>query len=430
MKYLLLATMFVSFEATTMAQKVHMSRDLMKAQWTNANVDVIVQYKHRPTTAQHRRVANFGGRFRKQLGLINAGSYSVPAGNLEALAADPEITSIAPDRKVHMLLDNTAAAVNAAAAWSYGLDGSGIGVAVIDSGISEHGDLQGANGSRIVFRNNFVGTDASDHYGHGEHVAGILAGNGGNSKCGICSRNFVGIAPNVNLIDLRVLDENGEGTDSAVIAAIEEAIQLRDQFNIRVINLSVGRPVFESYQTDPLCQAVEAAWQAGIVVVVAAGNDGRMNVANNNGYGTISSPGNDPYVITVGAMKSMGTHDRADDLIASYSAKGPTQIDHIVKPDILAPGNQVVSLLSPDGLLQSLYPQNEVPVNYYEWTQKGLPSGSYFTLSGTSMAAPVVSGAAALLLQAHPELTPDQVKARLMRTAYKTLPTTSVASIR
>src|SRR3954462_5834728 len=108
MKYLLLATIFVSFEATAMAQKVHMSRDLMKAQWTNANVDVIVQYKQRPTEAQHRRAANFGGRFKKQLGLINAGSYSVPAGNLEALAADPDVASVSVDRKVHMLLDNTA----------------------------------------------------------------------------------------------------------------------------------------------------------------------------------------------------------------------------------------------------------------------------------------------------------------------------------
>src|SRR6478752_8994990 len=196
-------------------------------------MDVIVQYKQRPTPAQHQRVAAFGGRFKKQLGLINAGSYSVPASSLEALAADPDVAFIAPDRKVHMLLDNPAGAVNAAVAWNYGLDGSGIGVAVIDSGISEHGDLQGANGSRIVFRDNFVGTDANDHFGHGEHVAGIIAGNGDDSKCSICSRNFVGIAPNVNLIDLRVLDENGEGTDSSVIAAIDEAIQLRDQYNIR-----------------------------------------------------------------------------------------------------------------------------------------------------------------------------------------------------
>ena len=165
-------------------------------------------------------------------------------------------------------------------------------------------------------------------------MAGIVAGNGANSTGSQYTHTFLGIAPNANLIDLRVLDQNGNGTDSAVIAAIQQAIALKDQYNIRVINLSLGRPVFESYFRDPLCQAVEAAWRAGIVVV-AAGNDGRDNSAGTNGYGTINSPANDPYVITVGAMKSMGTPQRDDDLMASYSAKGPTMIDHIVKPDIL-----------------------------------------------------------------------------------------------
>ena len=141
-----------------------------------------------------------------------------------------------------------------------------------------------------------------------------------------------GIAPNANLINFRVLDENGDGTESQVIAAIDQAIALASTYNIRVINLSVGRPVVESSAQDPLCQAVEAAWQAGIVVDVAAGNDGRDNSVGNNGYGTITSPGNDPFVITVGAMKDEGTPHRTDDMIASYSSKGPTGIDNYVKP--------------------------------------------------------------------------------------------------
>ena len=160
-------------------------------------------------------------------------------------------------------------------------------------------------------------------------------------------------------------------------------------------------------------------------MVVAAGNDGRDNSAGTNGYGTISAPANDPYVITVGAMKSMGTPDRTDDLIATYSSKGPTAIDHIAKPDLVAPGNLVSSFLAnPSSMLATSYPQNIVPVSYYMTGGTSVPS-PYFVLSGTSMAAPAVSGAVALLLQVQPGLTPNQVKARLMKTAYKTFPQSS-----
>jgi serine protease AprX len=163
-----------------------------------------------------------------------------------------------------------------------------------------------------------------------------------------------------------VLDQNGEGSDSTVIAAIETAIILKPVYNVRVINLSVGRPVYESYKLDPLCQAVEAAWKAGIVVVTAAGNDGRDNSFGTQGYGTISAPGNDPYVITVGAMKTMGTYTRTDDLIATYSSKGPTQVDHIVKPEEVEPGTLFVSLMVPGATLETAYPGNDVQLSYYE----------------------------------------------------------------
>src|ERR1035438_4580149 len=164
------------------------------------------------------------------------------------------------------------------------------------------------NSKNVVYSQDFTGlNNANDQYGHGSHVTGIIAGNGKNSTGSLYNQTFKGIAGNVNLINLRVLDQNGAGTDSEVIAAIQTAIALKSKYNIRVINLSLGRPVYESYLLDPLCQAVEAAYQAGIVVVVSAGNDGRDNSFGTNGYGTISAPGNDPYVITVGAMKSMGT---------------------------------------------------------------------------------------------------------------------------
>ena len=156
------------------------------------------------------------------------------------------------------------------------------------------------------------------------------------------------------------------------------------------------------------------------MVVVAAGNLGR------NGYATITSPGNSPYAITVGAMKTEGTPNRNDDLIASYSSRGPSWIDYEVKPDIVAPGNMVVSLLAPGSTLSKEYPANVTPASYYMQPGYSAPT-EYFELSGTSMATPVVSGAAAILLQQHPSLTPDGVKARLMKTAYKTFPASSTA---
>ena len=200
-----------------------------------------------------------------------------------------------------------------------------------------------------IGRESFVpgreGTSAAatdDEFGHGTHVAGIIGGNGWSST-GDFEVTFRGVAPKSLLINLRVLDENGVGSESAVIAAIQRAIELKSVFNIRVINLSLGRPMSESYRFDPLCQAVEAAWKAGMVVVVAAGNHGRDDWAGAQGYGTIMAPANDPYVITVGAMKTRKTVVRADDRIASYSSKGPTAIDHIVKPDLVAPGNRMIS---------------------------------------------------------------------------------------
>jgi len=153
-------------------------------------------------------------------------------------------------------------------------------------------------------RAKLVYVTAATNTGHGTHVAGTIAGGGTASKCATCTRSLQGMAPGANIVNLRVLDKNGASSDSIVITAIDQAIALKSTYNIRVMNLSLGRPIAESYTLDPLCQAVEAAWKAGIVVVVAAGNDGRINVASNYGYGTINAPANDPYVLTVGVMKT------------------------------------------------------------------------------------------------------------------------------
>jgi serine protease AprX len=251
-------------------------------------------------------------------------------------------------------------------------------------------------------------------YGHGTHVAGIIGGNGYLS-----AGRLAGVAPNVHFVDLRALDAHGSGSDSSVIAAIQQAIALKDTYNIRIINLSLGRGIPVSYTQDPLCQAVEAAWQNGILVVVAAGNYGRLSVSGSNGFGTITAPGNDPLVLTVGAMKSMDTYSRTDDLKSSFSSKGPTTYDHVVKPDIMAMGNDVVSLAAPGATLETAHPQSLVTGSD--------GNNDYFRLSGTSMATPAVSGAVALMLEQNSSLTPDQVKARLMKTAYKSFPRSSVS---
>ncbi len=405
-------------------------------------MDVIIQFNETPTEAHHQKVQNQGGVLKTKLDFIKGAHYSVPVHSLPALEDDPDIAYISPNRPLSgtstSKLDYTPETVNAPVAWQqWGLDGTGVGVAVIDSGVYPVGDrywynpLTGAYGLRIVYSQSFVPgtTDASDYYGHGTHVAGIVASAGWFSWGNHYTHTFKGIAPNANLINLRALDQNGAGTDSSVIAAIQAAISLKSTYNIRVINLSLGRQVYESYTLDPLCQAVEAAWNAGIVVVAAAGNQGRNNSAYTDGYGTIAAPGNDPYVITVGAMKTASTPTRTDDTIASYSSKGPTAFDQVVKPDIVAPGNQVVSLLSPNSQLPKTYSAVDVYLpEYVAKTNKNNVSQNYMRLSGTSMATPVVSGAAALLLQQNPNLTPDQVKARLMKTASKNFPVDSTTT--
>ncbi len=424
-------------------------------------VQIIVQWNPEEHADSTQKILDLGGIVVRESPALNMGTYLVPALTLKQIGQDSAVKHVSAEQKVHRKLAAAAAAVGAPTAWKSGFTGAGIGVAVIDSGINDDDNL---NNNGAVYTEDFSipvtynkdGKLAAkpqsygvDWYGHGQHVAGIIASNGKASTCGNCTASFVGLAPGSNLIDLKVLDRNGDGDTSSVIAAIERAIALKSVYNIRVINLSLGQPVTESYQDDPLCQAAEAAWKAGIVVVVAAGNDGRDNSFGNEGYGTITSPGNDPYVLTVGAMKTMGTPQVTDDLIASYSSKGPSAIDHIVKPDVVAPGNQIASLMATKSTLPLLYPNNITLTSAYKPDPSSAAvevqpklsndpnapppgvkvgrgySNKYMTLSGTSMAAAVVSGVVADLLQANPSLTPDQVKMLLMLTASKTFPSSS-----
>jgi serine protease AprX len=326
---------------------------------------------------------------------------------LEWMAAHPDVLAISLDRPVRGALQRTIRATIGATwvAERLGFDGTGIGVAIIDSGVAAwHEDL-GHN--RVVHFADFVNRQKLpyDDYGHGTHVAGIISGNGESS-----AGAHRGIAPGAHLIALKALDSAGDGNVSHVIAAIDYAVRHRTAFNIRVINLSVAAGVHESYNTDPLTQAARRAVDAGIVVVTAAGNLGR-DVAGALQYGGITAPGNAPWVLTVGASDDNGTADRRDDKVARFSSRGPALIDGSTKPDLVAPGVGIESLADAGSLLYLTRPRAR------RWGTVKTANEPYLALSGTSMAAPVVAGTVALMLQANAALSPEQVKAILQRTA-------------
>ncbi|MCP4426222.1 MAG: S8 family serine peptidase [Chloroflexi bacterium] len=287
-----------------------------------------------------------------------------------------------------------------------GIKGRDVTVAVVDSGIANHEDLQEDENTtfRIVAEVDFLNDSPTpdDIYGHGTHVAGIIAGNGKAQGLG-----HYGIAPKADLVDVKVIDDTGVGTISDVVAGLEWIYENKDLYNIRVVNLSLNSTMAESYHDSPLDAAVEILWFNGIVVVVSAGNNGSANP------GVLYPPANDPFVIVVGATDDQGTVALGNDTIPTYSAYGVTT-DGFAKPDLVAPGNNIISLLSSDTSNLALnHPDNIVA--------SGTNSG-YFKMSGTSMASAVVTGAVAQLLDDEPDLTPDQVKHRLMNTARTNWP--------
>jgi serine protease AprX len=339
---------------------------------------------------------------------------------LAALSRNPALAHISGDLRVFGDMAVTNKVTGASSVWQGtggllgigsipGYNGSGTTVAVVDSGIAPHTAL----GSRVIARVNLVSDEpqtSGDPYGHGTHVAGIIGGN--TTAARFVTPGFAGgSAPDVSLVDVRVLGRDGSGLTSDVIAGIDWAIANRLTYKIRVINLSLGHTVAEPAAADPLCQAVERAVAQGIVVVASAGNYGQTETGAPI-LGGITSPGNSPFAITVGAIDTNGTADASDDKIAPYSSRGPTKYDLTVKPDVLAPGTRIVSLESEKSYLSATYPQ---------WHVAGSGNNAYLRLSGTSMAAPVVSGGVALLLDAQPSLSPAQVKMALqMGARYST----------
>ena len=368
-----------------------------------------------------KEVRKLGGQVGRRLRLVNGLAVELPNRVIRRIAERSEVVSVHFDRPIAGHNNRTSVSVGARAAQQqWGYDGAGVGVAVIDSGISGwHDDLsyQGTStkvrvvdGQRVTGFVDFVNDrlQAYDDNGHGTHVAGIIAGNGYDSYGA-----HAGIAPAAHLVSLKVLDQHGGGVISDVIAAFEWAITNRAVHNIRVINLSVGARISESYETDPLTLAAKHAVDAGIVVVAAAGNLGQKTVNNEKltQYGSITAPGNAPWVLTVGAYSTEGTLSRWDDKVAPYSSRGPAALDFVAKPDLVAPGTGIVSLSDP---------ASEFYLTKSAYLLKGSrssPSRPYLSLSGTSMASPVVAGTVALMLQANPSLKPNLVKAILQYTA-------------
>jgi serine protease AprX len=283
--------------------------------------------------------------------------------------------------------------------------GRGVGVAVVDSGLEMSAEFQG----RVTAFYDFTGggtvaTSPYDDYGHGTHVSGTIGGSGALSA----SAAYRGLAPQVRIVALKVLDKNGAGYTSDVIRAIDFAVANKSRLGIDLLNLSLGHPIAEPAVTDPLVQAVERASRAGIIVVAAAGNYGKNPTTGKPGYAGITSPGNAPSAITVGAARTDDTVSRNDDRIPDYSSAGPSWYDAYVKPDVVSPGHNIVAVAAKHGTLYQTYPQLKAA------------DGDYMRLSGTSMATAVTTGSIALMLEANraaapgrSPLTPNAVKAVL-----------------
>jgi serine protease AprX len=356
-------------------------------------------------TAPEKVVKEVGGRAGLRLPFLHGQVADIPDTALLELARHPGVQALSLDRRVRGTMARTAATVGTPFVWeSLGFDGAGVGVAIIDSGVAAwHDDLS----QRVAHFADFVTQHATayDDYGHGTHVAGIIAGSGYDS--GGARR---GIAPGASLVVLKVLDGGGDGYISNVIAALNYAVERRADFNIRVINLSVAAGVYESYTTDPLTLACKRAVDAGIVVVTAAGNLGRDSEGKAQ-RGGITAPGNAPWVLTVGATNHQRTPVRGDDRVAPFSSRGPAAIDATAKPDLVAPGVGIESLADAESLMFQAHPTARL------WGTVETASEPYLSLTGTSMASPVVSGTIALMLQANPALTPNLIKAVLQYTA-------------
>jgi serine protease AprX len=360
-------------------------------------VSVIVREANPSSETAERLVRAVGGHITHELPIVGGFSAILPTKALNPLAKSRAVSHLWSDARVHMNDMNMSKFDTMApnTLWQSFIklpqvtqDGSGVTVAVLDTGIIQSPDF----GNRILTSVDFTHeADGVDHYGHGTHMAGIIAGSGLAS-----GGKWTGVAKGANLVSVKVAPTDGSTDVSVVIAGLQWIITNRAQYGIRVLNLSFGTDSLQPYAVDPLDYAVEQVWNAGVLVVAAAGNRG-------NNTGTINKPGDDPFVLTVGAMDGAGTLGKLNDMVMGFSSRGPTQ-DGLDKPDMVAPGVTIVSVRDPGSTVDTYHSDARVGTAYFKGT-------------GTSQAAAVVSGVAALMFQARPGLTNNQAKALLMGTA-------------
>ncbi len=385
----------------------HLRQRVNQGSGDSDTVKVVVQLNGPMSERVSDLLSKHGAKHNKHFANLDASVPEVPLKNLNELASLPEVSFVAHDDDIVALghVSSTTGADDVrnqttSSGASYTLDGTGIGIAIIDSGVyTAHKSLS----PRVVYSKDFTGENRTDDpYGHGTHVASAAAGN-----ASLYNGGYTGIAPNANIINLRVLDSDGQSTTAQVLAALDWVYANRAAYNIKVVNLSLGAPAISSYKYDPLCLAVRKLANAGIVVVAAAGNEGKDEFGRKL-YGGIHAPGNEPSAITVGSSNSFGTNSRSDDTVTSYSSRGPTRsfwtsngvrhYDNLIKPDLIAPGNKLIFAESPSNFLVTNEPDLDTGLGPGKNTQKMM------YLSGSSVSAPLVSGAAALLLQANPKL--------------------------
>jgi serine protease AprX len=364
-------------------------------------VSVIVQGVNGSPDAR-AAVESVGGKVQQDLPIIDGVSAVVRLDRLALLRENPRVWQFTPNDKIEFEGRGPAAydgkriqkVVRSDKLWSEGITGNGVTVALLDTGVYNHPDLAGRVVCGVDLTIESTGpANCQDTFGHGTFMAGLIAGNGASSY-----GKYRGTAPQARIVSVKAAGFDGSTDVSTILAGIQWIVSHKDEYGIRAMNLSLGSDSAQDYRLSPLNSAVEKAWQAGIVVVVSAGNSGPDAQ-------TVMKPGDDPFVVTVGSSNDEDTYSINDDRVPVFSSRGPTRANQLTKPDLVSPGVHTTSLRSPGSAIDQ------------EYGSTAVVDGNYFKGTGTSMSTASVTGIVAQMLQRHPTITPDQVKYRLLETA-------------